>query len=87
VNGWSKSGAPLIRAEWGCGHAFVGVLRVDSISQLFDMAEVLAKQPRPRGPKLAVVTNAGGPGVLAADALIENSGQLATLSREACSRW
>ncbi len=60
----------------------VGVLRVDSISQLFDMAEVLAKQPRPRGPKLAVVTNAGGPGVLAADALIENSGQLATLSKE-----
>jgi acetyltransferase len=58
----------------------VGVLRVDSISQLFDMAEVLAKQPRPRGPKLAIVTNAGGPGVLAADALIENRGQLATLS-------
>ena len=60
----------------------VGVLRVDSISQLFDMAEVLAKQPRPRGPKLAIVTNAGGPGVLAADALIENQGQLATLSSE-----
>ena len=60
----------------------VGVLRVDSISQLFDMAEVLAKQPRPRGPKLAVITNAGGPGVLAADALIENSGQLATLAKE-----
>ncbi len=60
----------------------VGVLRVDSISQLFDMAEVLAKQPRPRGPKLAIITNAGGPGVLAADALIENQGQLATLSRQ-----
>jgi acetyltransferase len=60
----------------------VGVLRVDSISQLFDMAEVLAKQPRPRGPKLAIVTNAGGPGVLAADALIENRGQLATLSSQ-----
>ncbi len=60
----------------------VGVLRVDSISQLFDMAEVLAKQPRPRGPKLAIVTNAGGPGVLAADALIENQGQLATLSKQ-----
>ena len=60
----------------------VGVLRVDSISQLFDMAEVLAKQPRPRGPKLAIVTNAGGPGVLAADALIENQGQLATLSSQ-----
>ena len=58
----------------------VGVLRVDSISQLFDMAEVLAKQPRPRGPRLAIVTNAGGPGVLATDALIENGGELAELS-------
>ena len=58
----------------------VGVLRVDSISQVFDMAEVLAKQPRPRGPRLAIVTNAGGPGVLATDALIENHGELAPLS-------
>ena len=58
----------------------VGVLRVDSISQVFDMAEVLAKQPRPRGPRLAIVTNAGGPGVLATDALIENHGELASLS-------
>ena len=49
----------------------VGVLRVDTISQVFDMAEVLAKQPRPPGPRLAIVTNAGGPGVLATDALIE----------------
>ncbi len=39
----------------------VGVLRVDTISELFDMAEVLAKQPRPRGPRLAIMTNAGGP--------------------------
>ena len=58
----------------------VGVLRVDSISQVFDMAEVLAKQPRPRGPRLAIVTNAGGPGVLATDALIESQGKLAELS-------
>ena len=58
----------------------VGVLRVDSISQVFDMAEVLAKQPRPRGPRLAIVTNAGGPGVLATDALIESRGNLAELS-------
>jgi acetyltransferase len=58
----------------------VGVLRVNSISQVFNMADVLAKQPRPRGPKLAIVTNAGGPGVLATDALIENRGELAQLS-------
>ncbi len=57
-----------------------GVLRVNNIADLFYMAEVLAKQPRPRGPKLTVVTNAGGPGVLATDALIGNGGELAPLS-------
>jgi acetyltransferase len=60
----------------------VGVLRVNTISQVFDMAELLAKQPRPRGPRLAIVTNAGGPGVLATDALIENRGELAALSSQ-----
>jgi acetyltransferase len=59
-----------------------GILRVASISELFDMAEVLSKQPRPRGPRLAVVTNAGGAGVLATDALLANAGQLAALSEE-----
>ena len=47
-----------------------GVLRVNNIAELFYMAEVLAKQPRPKGPRLTIVTNAGGPGVLATDALI-----------------
>jgi acetyltransferase len=59
-----------------------GVLRVQRISDLFYMAEVLAKQPRPRGPNLMIVTNAGGPGVLATDALIATGGQLAKLSEE-----
>src|SRR3712207_4083624 len=44
-----------------------GVLRVDTIADLFSMAEVLSKQTRPRGPRLTIVTNAGGPGVLATD--------------------
>lgn len=57
-----------------------GILRVASIGELFDMAEVLSKQPRPHGPRLAVVTNAGGGGVLAVDALLASGGQLATLS-------
>ncbi|MBC8161997.1 MAG: GNAT family N-acetyltransferase, partial [Roseiflexaceae bacterium] len=39
-----------------------------------------ARQPRPRGPRLAIVTNAGGPGVLAADTLLTSGGQLAPLS-------
>lgn len=59
-----------------------GVLRVDTIDGLFNMAEVLAKQPKPRGPRLTIVTNAGGPGVLATDALIANGGELAELSEE-----
>ncbi|MBV8487876.1 MAG: GNAT family N-acetyltransferase, partial [Planctomycetaceae bacterium] len=60
----------------------VGVLRVNSISQVFDMAEVLSRQPRPKGPRLAILTNAGGPGVLATDALIDNRGELAPISAE-----
>ena len=59
-----------------------GVLRVDKIADLFYMAEVLAKQPRPKGPRLTIVTNAGGPGVLATDALIMGGGELAELSPE-----
>jgi acetyltransferase len=59
-----------------------GVLRVDSISDLFDMAEVLAKQPRPQGSHLTIITNAGGPGVLATDALVTHGGSLAELAPE-----
>jgi acetyltransferase len=57
-----------------------GVLRVDEISELFGMAEVLGKQPRPKGPRLTILTNAGGPAVLATDALIGNGGKLAEIS-------
>jgi len=57
-----------------------GVLRVQNISDVFYMAEVFSKQPRPQGPRLTIVTNAGGPGVLATDALIANGGELASLS-------
>jgi len=60
-----------------------GVLRVNSIADLFYVAEVLAKQPRPRGPRLTVLTNAGGPGVLAADALAGTGGELTQLQPEA----
>lgn len=57
----------------------VGVLRVNSISELFSMASVLARQPRPRGPKLTIVTNAGGPAVLATDATVLNHAELTVL--------
>ena len=58
-----------------------GVLRVESIEELFYMAELLAKQQRPQGRRLTVVTNAGGPGVLATDALLAGGGELAPLSQ------
>jgi acetyltransferase len=57
-----------------------GVLRVDHVAHVFYMAEVLAKQPLPRGNRLTIITNAGGPGVLATDALIQGGGELAQIS-------
>jgi acetyltransferase len=59
-----------------------GVLRVHTISDLFDMAEILAKQPRPKGNRLSIVTNAGGPGAIATDALISGGGALSELAHE-----
>jgi acetyltransferase len=64
-----------------------GVLRVNNIADLFYMAEVLSKQPRPKGPRLSIVTNAGGPGVLATDALIMGDGELAEISPEAMEAY
>ena len=61
----------------------VGVLRVDRISDIFYMAEVLSKQPRAQGPNLTIVTNAGGPGVLAVDSLILGGGKLTQISDDA----
>ena len=63
-----------------------GVLRVHSIADLFYMAEVLGRQPRPKGPRLTILTNAGGPGVLATDSLVANGGELADLSPESLNR-
>jgi acetyltransferase len=62
--------------------ARVGVLRADSIAEVFALTEALAKQPRPQGNRLTVVTNAGGPGVLATDSLIGGGGELAGISPE-----
>ncbi|MEM8629286.1 MAG: bifunctional acetate--CoA ligase family protein/GNAT family N-acetyltransferase [Chlamydiota bacterium] len=62
--------------------ARAGVLRVDTIADLFSMADILSKQPRSKGPHLSIVTNAGGPGVIATDALIENQGALSELGEK-----
>ncbi|HEX5221046.1 MAG TPA: bifunctional acetate--CoA ligase family protein/GNAT family N-acetyltransferase [Verrucomicrobiae bacterium] len=58
-----------------------GVLRVNNISDLFYMSEVLGRQPRPKGNRMTMITNAGGPGVLATDALITGGGALAEVSQ------
>lgn len=57
-----------------------GVLRVGSIAELFDCGKTLSMQRRPTGNRLAIVTNAGGPGVIATDALIDQKGNLADLT-------
>ena len=59
-----------------------GVLRVNKISDLFYMSEVLSKQPRPQGNRLTIITNAGGPGVLATDALLTTGGALSEVSKQ-----
>eukprot|EP00708_Paratrimastix_pyriformis_P001702 GAFH01000314.1.p1 GENE.GAFH01000314.1~~GAFH01000314.1.p1 ORF type:complete len:909 (-),score=408.74 GAFH01000314.1:147-2516(-) len=59
-----------------------GVLRVDTIDELFQAAQTLSTQPLPKGPRMCIVTNAGGPGVMATDALIRYGGQLAKLSEK-----
>ncbi len=64
-----------------------GVLRVNSIREIFYISEVLAKQPRPKGPRLTVLTNAGGPGVLATDALIAAGGELTEISPETLATY
>ena len=60
--------------------ARAGIVRVFEVDDLFDCAELLARQKTPSGPRLAIVTNAGGPGVMATDALLERQGILAELS-------
>jgi acetyltransferase len=58
----------------------VGVVRVDEIGNLFNCASVLDSKRLPSGPRLAIVTNAGGPGVVASDSVTDLGGELAKLS-------
>lgn len=58
-----------------------GIIRVDTIEQLFHCAQAFSMQPCPKGNRLTIVTNAGGPGVLATDYLVGNGGQIAELTK------
>ncbi len=90
--GKSREGAHAAVSHTGClaGNDSVydaafkraGIIRVDTIDELFNIAQSLAMQGKPAGNKVAIVTNAGGPGVIATDALIATGGQLAKLSDE-----
>ncbi|MFH0891266.1 MAG: bifunctional acetate--CoA ligase family protein/GNAT family N-acetyltransferase [Candidatus Falkowbacteria bacterium] len=62
-----------------------GIVRVDTTVELFHTAKALAMQPRPKGKRVAVVTNAGGPGVIATDALVYSGGEIALLSKKTVS--
>ncbi len=57
-----------------------GVLRVDTLEELFDYARALAMQPPPRGKRVAIVTNAGGPGIMATDASVRHGLQMASFT-------
>ena len=62
-----------------------GVVRVEEIKDLFNCASILNGAQLPKGPNLAIVSNGGGPAVLATDSLISGGGKLARLSRETIS--
>lgn len=57
-----------------------GIIRIYDIGRIFDVAELIGRKKVPEGPRLAIVTNAGGPGVMATDALISLNGELAKLT-------
>ncbi|MDY0296912.1 MAG: bifunctional acetate--CoA ligase family protein/GNAT family N-acetyltransferase [Acidobacteriota bacterium] len=59
-----------------------GLARVFDIGEIFDCAELIARNKVPKGSRLAIVTNAGGPGVMATDALMAANGRLARLSEQ-----
>lgn len=63
-----------------------GIVRVKTIGELFECAELMAKQPRPRGNRLAIITNSGGGGVMAADALSEYGVRPAALSGQTLNK-
>ena len=90
--GKSSEGAQAAMSHTGslAGNDFVfdaafkraGIVRVNTIDELFHIAQSLAMQNKPAGNRLAIITNAGGPGVIATDTLIEKGGKIAQLSED-----
>ncbi len=59
-----------------------GVVRTDTLTEMFDVASLLANQPLPKGRRIGILTNAGGPGILAVDALEANGLEVVEFSDE-----
>lgn len=66
--------------------AQAGVLRVDTVQELFDYAMAFGSQPMPRGDRVAIITNAGGPGIMATDACVYQGLNLAEFSEETTAK-
>ncbi|QDV16065.1 Succinyl-CoA ligase [ADP-forming] subunit alpha [Gimesia panareensis] len=75
-----------VDAVYEAAFARAGIVRVFDLDDLFDCAELLARHKAPKGDRLAIVTNAGGPGVMATDALLERKGVIADISEETISQ-
>ncbi len=83
----SHTGA-IAGSDSAYGAAFLqsGVIRVKDVASLFNMAQAFSTQPLPQGPNLAVVTNSGGPGILAADAIMNSRLLMANLTNASIER-
>lgn len=64
-----------------------GVLRVDTVQELFELAQAFGSQPMPKGRRVAIVTNAGGPGIMATDACVRQGLQLAQFGEATQDAW
>jgi acetyl coenzyme A synthetase (ADP forming)-like protein len=63
-----------------------GIQRVEGINELFYYAQAFSRQPLPKGNRVAIVTNAGGPGIMATDAAVRHGLRLATFSDETLNK-
>ncbi|WP_227354583.1 acetate--CoA ligase family protein [Haladaptatus salinisoli] len=91
-SGRTEAGAQAVSSHTGtlagsdrayeAGLRQAGVLRVENVQELFDFAQILAGQPLPERDDVAIVTNAGGPGVMTTDAVGDSNLSLASFSEE-----
>ncbi len=73
-------------AVYGAAFERAGIVRVDELDDVFDVAELLTSKRLPKGPRLAIVSNAGGPAIIAADGLLARGGILAALDDDTLAR-